>query len=107
MICTVSGATDGFQKGTGAADLVRSVSTQNFSFLAHDAPNEMAELIEQGATLEEVAQALQVSTVRARQIEQRALKKLLHLLRLRGLELSDLIDLIRSGHHNQRPHEWP
>jgi len=90
-----------------AADLVRSVSTQNFSFLAHDAPNKMAELTEQGATLEEVAQALQVSTVRARQIEQRALKKLLHLLRLRGLELSDFIDLLHRDHSSQRPREWP
>ena len=53
-------------------------------------------------TIEQVAEAMGLSKARVRQIEVQALQKLRRLLRQRGLDVSDFIDVLPVRRHDHK-----
>ena len=53
-------------------------------------------------TIEQVAEAMGLSKARVRQIEVQALQKLRRMLRQRGLDLSDFIDVLPVRRHDHK-----
>ena len=57
-----------------------------------DEPKRQGMRLQEYMTLEEIADCLNCTRERVRQIERKALRKLKHQLRKRGIDIKDLID---------------